>query len=755
MLRASLRRGAAVFAVAVMLQGCSGNQDAAKQEFLRSGDQYFEAKDFNAAIVQYRNAIEQDEFFGEARYKLAQTYAAMNAWDRARREFVRAADLMPDDAEVQAAAARALLRSGEFQDARARAERALSLNPKHVDAHIVRGSAAAGLRDFEGALEAIEEGIATSPDQSELHVSLATLQAVQGRREEAEAAFKQALVFDPQSVPVRLALANYYWANQQMPAAEGILKEALGLDANSVPANRALASLYLATNRRAEAEAPLKRAAESNETAKLVLADYYVSLARYDEAQRVLDGLSNEPRALAAVAGRRAGIEYQQGRRDAAHATLDAALAQEPKNVQLLLLKGGWLLQERNLDAALSAATSAVDADAQSWRAHELLGSVYAARRSSEDAVKVLAEAIRLNPRAHKSHLLLAELNVEQGRAEAAVRYAQEAVQVAPAHGLARYTLVRALLANNNVVRARTEVQPLLVAGQKSPRVQSLLGQILMRESKLDEARAAFNRAAALDPKSDEALAGLVAIENATKQPSQAVQRVESYLKGVPESAQRAYLAARTYSGAGDMQRAEESARRAIQLDPAHMEAYHLLARLFIQQRRLDEAQREYERIAQQRPNDVSAHTMVALIYQAQNKQAEAKKAYEKILSIDGRAVVAANNLAYLHAEDGSNLDVALNLAQVAKAARPDHPDVNDTLGWVYYKRDLPSLAIDPLEQSVKADSRNPVYQLHLGLAYWKAGDKGKARAALQRAMELDPNVEGAAEARKALAELR
>jgi tetratricopeptide (TPR) repeat protein len=190
-------------------------------------------------------------------------------------------------------------------------------------------------------------------------------------------------------------------------------------------------------------------------------------------------------------------------------------------------------------------------------------------------------------------------------------------------------------------------------------------------------------------------------------------------------------------------------------MDPSYIDAYNLLARLFIQQKRLDEALAEYTRIAEQRPNDVGAHTMVALIYQVQQKDAEAKKTYEKILSIDSRAVLAANNLAYIHAEEGGNLETALNLAQAAKAASPEHPDVNDTLGWVYYKRNLPSLAVGPLEQSVKADPRNPTYQYHLGLVYTKLGEKGKARAALERVLTLQPNFEQANEVRKALAELQ
>ncbi len=77
------------------------------------------------------------------------------------------------------------------------------------------------------------------------------------------------------------------------------------------------------------------------------------------------------------------------------------------------------------------------------------------------------------------------------------------------------------------------------------------------------------------------------------------------------------------------------------------------------------------------------------MILQMEGKNAEAQKQYEKVMTLDPRAPVAANNLAWIYAESGANLDVALQLAQTAKAGLPDSPEVDDTLGWVYYKKDL------------------------------------------------------------------
>src|SRR5204863_10054592 len=127
------------------------------------------------------------------------------------------------------------------------------------------------------------------------------------------------------------------------------------------------------------------------------------------------------------------------------------------------------------------------------------------------------------------------------------------------------------------------------------------------------------------------------------------------------------------------------------------------------------------------------------------------REAFEQTLSVDTRAAVASNNLAYLDAEAGSNLDVALNRAQAAKAALPDDADVNDTLGWIYVKQGLPALAVSPLEQAIQKRPSEPLYHYHLGVAHQKAGDKDRAREELSRALSLSSSFPNAADAKRAL----
>jgi tetratricopeptide (TPR) repeat protein len=210
-------------------------------------------------------------------------------------------------------------------------------------------------------------------------------------------------------------------------------------------------------------------------------------------------------------------------------------------------------------------------------------------------------------------------------------------------------------------------------------------------------------------------------------------------------------LAARVYGASDDWTRAEALLKKAIELDPSSLDAYGLLGQLYASQNRLDSARSMFEEIVKKRPGSVAAHTVVGLIHEAQGHTAEAQKWYERVLGIDPSAAVACNNLAYIYAEHGGNLDVALKLAQRARERLPDSPQVTDTIGWVYYRKRLFTAAIPLFERAVALAPKNPTYRLHLALTYRDAGEAAKAREAFSQVLAVGPESPEATEARKAL----
>ena len=279
-------------------------------------------------------------------------------------------------------------------------------------------------------------------------------------------------------------------------------------------------------------------------------------------------------------------------------------------------------------------------------------------------------------------------------------------------------------------------------------------GLLAMRRGDRTGARAALEKALVLDPVLMEPLTALVTLDVSEGHGDRARARVEARLRKTPRDSAVLVLAGTTWASTGDQAKAEEFLRRAIDVDALNFGAYAVLAQLYVSQRKLDQALAEYDRIAARQPGAVGPPTMAGLILEAQGKKEEARRRYERLVEAEPTAAVASNNLAYIYATRGEQLDRALQLAQAAKAGLPKNPNMNNTLTLVYIKKQLGSLAIPLLRLAAEKRPDEPVFYYHLGLAYLQAGDKGAARQALERALKLKADFEGAEDARKLLRSL-
>ena len=110
------------------------------------------------------------------------------------------------------------------------------------------------------------------------------------------------------------------------------------------------------------------------------------------------------------------------------------------------------------------------------------------------------------------------------------------------------------------------------------------------------------------------------------------------------------------------------------------------------------------------------------------------------------------NDLAWLLAESGGNLDAALSLAEDARRLDPS-PDILDTLGWVFVKRGEGAPAVSVLEKAHEKQPDSPSIRYHLGTALAMAGDVDRAREMLKSALDAE-GFDEADEARRELAKL-
>jgi len=711
------------------------------------------------AIIEYKSALQIDPRRGDIRVKLVDAYIRNQDAGNAYRESIKAADLLPNDINAQLRAGSFLLMAKQFEDAKTRADKALAIDSKNVDALLLSGNALFGLKRIEEAINEYQEAIATNPERDSPYINLGAIQYGKGDKTQAEKTFRHAIEVAPKSLAARMALANFLWASGRTAETEQAIKDGIALDPTNLDAGRILAVFYLVTNRPADAEPYFVNYAKTKGTpeAKLALADYYSVVKRTEDATAILRELAANEKTFAAANLRLATIDASNGDRAQALGKVNAVLAKQPKDSAARLLKARVLFVDNKKEEALQIATSITTDEPNapvSADAYAVIGAAQADLHRSQEAIDAYKEVLKRQERPVGALLALATLSLSTGAIEQAKGYVNEVLTILPGNPAARALLVRIELASADASKAKGDIASLMRDYPKSAAPLNLLGNQQLREKNYEAARQSFAKAAQLEPNSFEAFAGLVTVDLQTRHVKEAVARVEAALRVANPSAGVLLIAAQTYAAAGTLDKAEDLLKRTIDLDTTNLTAYSLLGQLYIKQNRLDDAKNQFKRIADQSPKAVSAPTMLGMLSEAQGRSNEAENYYKQALKIDANAAVAANNLAWIYVAANRNLDEALQLAQAAQRVLPDQPNVNDTLGWIYYRKNLKPQAIRHLDTAVKADPTDPLSHYHLGMAYYLDGRFDKAKAELAQALKLKADFDGADEARKTLSQI-
>jgi len=284
------------------------------------------------------------------------------------------------------------------------------------------------------------------------------------------------------------------------------------------------------------------------------------------------------------------------------------------------------------------------------------------------------------------------------------------------------------------------------------------LGLLYRMQKDYGTAMTNFEKAISINPRLMDVFTNIVLLYAGDKKFDKALRMCDQQLKRVSESpASMAIIyniKGGIYLSQGKKADAEKAFKKGLEKNPNLMRAYYALARIYLMDKKEDKAIEQYKVILEKNPMQAGPHMLLGTIYDMQKKFDLSEKHYRKALEINPRFAPAANNLAYLLAEHKNELNVALGFAREARKLLPNDPGVMDTLGWIYYKKELYDGAILELEDSAKKLPENATVRYHLGMAYYKKGDKDRAREELKKALELNKNFEGADEAKKVLSEL-
>ena len=127
-------------------------------------------------------------------------------------------------------------------------------------------------------------------------------------------------------------------------------------------------------------------------------------------------------------------------------------------------------------------------------------------------------------------------------------------------------------------------------------------------------------------------------------------------------------------------------------------------------------------------------HYVRGMSYEQNDQWDKAEADLQAALKYQPNHPYILNYLGYAWADQGKNLDQALDMIKKAVDIRPGDGYITDSLGWVYYRMGRYEDAVPYLELAVELMPYDPIINDHLGDAYWKVGRKLEAEFQWTRA---------------------
>ena len=193
------------------------------------------------------------------------------------------------------------------------------------------------------------------------------------------------------------------------------------------------------------------------------------------------------------------------------------------------------------------------------------------------------------------------------------------------------------------------------------------------------------------------------------KQNTQAIQFLQKTISNEPYSY---IILGHTYLSADNKKEAKQAFKQALSakqnLKPASLQLFELEAK----------DPKELENILRSAiSKDSSSHealTKLANLYCMQNTPEKAISLLEEAVSKHPKSPHLANNLAWLYVEhQPEDIDEAMRLAQIANEGLPGNAAVIDTLGWIYFKKNMIMRAKWLLEEARNLAPNNPTIKSH------------------------------------------
>jgi len=747
------------------------------------------------AFGSYSKAVELDPELIDARIRLGRIFVIAGELDSATEQADEVLTREPGNVDALALRASVFMRQGKVDEQIAILEKINATSPGHVDTVAMLAEAYANQGKADKALQVLEAAEEANPESVSIKGRL--VQAYLKRKEfdKAEAILVGLVRTYPDELSYRTSLATFYAQTEQNDKAEAVIRDAIAASPDDIQPYLLLADFFVNKYGDDRAITELETTVKSRPDLtdlQFALASLYLKTEQADKAEAlyldIIDKQGVEPDGLKARTAV-ATMKFQAGDRPAASSYIAEVLEENPKDNAALILKGRVAIKEENYTEAVTALRSVLKDQPDSVEIYTLLAIAYQASGVTELAEESLRQAVdarqgdvdarmRLaaylasngdydsaleqidaalvaEPDSVKAVRAKAELLARQGKAdelEAVLTHLQE---ISPETGLGAFGKGRLYKSQKKYAEALASYEEALASEPQSVLVLTEIVEMELRMENPDAAIMRLNQVLAENPDHQAAHFMLGSVYMEKKEFAQAEEEYSKQLIITPENGRVYQLLALSRNSQGDFEGAVNTLEQGLEKLPGDSALLQSLANLYVRKNDLDKAATVYEDALKAAPDDLMLSLGLAGVREQQGRYEDAITLYEQLITSNPDNIYIVNNLAALLADNRSDKQSLSRARELAsKLADSDQPALLDTLGWVHYRLEEYDKAAEILSAVVEKAPRVPVFRYHLGMTYYKQGDKRAAKEILSEAVAEDITYEGVEEARRVYKEI-
>lgn len=425
-----------------------------------------------------------------------------------------------------------------------------------------------------------------------------------------------------------------------------------------------------------------------------------------------------------------ARMQLALGQAVEARATVDAVIAADRTFADALRLRAAIALDENRPTDAINDLRAALDQNPRDVDALLLLAQAHAADGATDLAGDRLAEANSASGNAADVALRYAAFLVEQGRARPAEAVLSDSLRLFP-DNLQLLTARADLMLRDG---RRDEAAALVdrIAALPDPAAEPVVRQfrvlLLEAENRTAESIALLREMAQSEDGTVATQIGLVNRLVGIGDTAGALAQLKEAAARYPDDPRLVTLNAALLLQLGQTDEAEAALSTVLATTPGFLPALSLYDEHLAATGRAEQAETALRKALENDPTLTQLRGMLALRLEAQGKIDDAIAEYETILA-GGDNPVAANNLISLLAwtrDDAESLENAATFAR--QIADLQDPAVRDTLGWLAYRQGRFGDAVLALSEAARALPDDPLVQYRYARAL-EAADRKDAAA--------------------------